>query len=115
MMSHTHAGHAHSNVPSHSHSSGCSSKGHLRLQLSVLLRQLQQHGVVKELGDADILAHALAAACLDAKLAREPRHRCRFQRAQHDGAVKRVAWYNSPVIKQALAEGLTLCVAREWS
>mmetsp|Transcript_51916 Transcript_51916/g.135484 ORF Transcript_51916/g.135484 Transcript_51916/m.135484 type:complete len:1224 (-) Transcript_51916:361-4032(-) len=83
------------------------------LQVRVLAGELEQHGVVEELVDGHVLAHALAPAGLDHELAREVRRRLRLQGAQHDGLVEGVARHDGPVVKHLEAEGLPLGVGAE--
>mmetsp|Transcript_63504 Transcript_63504/g.189221 ORF Transcript_63504/g.189221 Transcript_63504/m.189221 type:complete len:307 (-) Transcript_63504:2480-3400(-) len=80
------------------------------VHLGVLACELEQHRVVEELVDRDVLREALAAARLDHKLAREVRRRLRLERPQRDVLVERVARHDGPVVEGGEAEGLALRV-----
>mmetsp|Transcript_111213 Transcript_111213/g.295559 ORF Transcript_111213/g.295559 Transcript_111213/m.295559 type:complete len:314 (+) Transcript_111213:152-1093(+) len=83
------------------------------LQLRVLLRKLQQHGVVEELVHGHILAQTLAPAHLQHELAREVRRGRRLERAEQDGAVQGVPGDELPVVEHRLAHGLPRGVGAE--
>jgi len=78
-----------------------------------LASQLEEHGVVEELVDGDILAHALAATSLDHELARKIVGWLRLQGAQHNGLVERVPRHDGPVVKHLQAKCLALRVRAE--
>ena len=56
----------------------------------ILLRQLQEHGVIKEFVDGHILGHALAPPRLDHELTRQLLLRSRLQGPQLHRSVQRV-------------------------
>jgi len=93
--------------PAHHHSNA-QLEGHLLLELRILLCQLQQHGVIKELGNRHILAHALAPACLHTELSGQCCNGSRLQRPQHHRPVQGVSGDHRPVVKHRLTEGLAL-------
>ena len=76
----------------------------------VLPRQLQQHGVVEELVDGNVLRESLSPPRLDHELPRQRRRRLRLQRPDGDGLVERVAGHDLPVVEDGEAEGLALRV-----
>mmetsp|Transcript_58935 Transcript_58935/g.86253 ORF Transcript_58935/g.86253 Transcript_58935/m.86253 type:complete len:295 (+) Transcript_58935:171-1055(+) len=96
-------------LPAASHSR-CSE---VPLQVGVLARKLQEHGVVEELVDADVLAEPLAAARLDHELARQVRRGAGLQRVQHDRPVQRVPRHRGPVVEGRERHRLALGVGAE--
>ena len=76
----------------------------------VLSRQFQQHGVVEELVDGDVLREPLSPPRLDHELPGQRRRRLRLQRPDGDGLVERVAGHDLPVVEHGEAEGLALRV-----
>ena len=101
---------------------------------AVVSCKLEEERVVEKLGHVDVFAQALAAACLEHKVAREVLGGRGFERSQDDGLVQGIAGHDLkkkggkkdedkgikknilvylPVIKQLLAKGLTLCVCAE--
>ena len=72
--------------------------------------QIMMKDSVKEFVDRDVLAHALAAACLHHELARQSVGRRGLQRAQHDGLLQRIPGHDIPVVEDRQAEGLALGV-----
>lgn len=77
-------------------------------QLRVLLREHEQHGVIKEAVDGHVIAHALAPPCLNHELARQGTHRRRLQGPQHHRLIQWVARHHLPVVEHGLAERLAL-------
>ena len=78
----------------------------LKVRLGVLPGELEQHRVVEELVDRDVLAQALAAARLDHELAREVRRGLGLERLQDDILVQRVARHDGPMVEDREREGL---------
>ena len=78
----------------------------LKVRLGVLPGELEQHRVVEELVDRDVLAQALAAPRLDHELAREVRRGLRLERLQDDILVERVARHDGPMVEDREREGL---------
>lgn len=60
----------------------------------VLPRQLEQHGVVEELVDGHVLAQALSSAGLDHEFSGQVGGRLRFEGADHNALVQRIAGNN---------------------
>mmetsp|Transcript_54176 Transcript_54176/g.87699 ORF Transcript_54176/g.87699 Transcript_54176/m.87699 type:complete len:224 (-) Transcript_54176:2686-3357(-) len=83
------------------------------LEILVLARELEQHRVVEEFVDGNILAHALAAPRLDHEFAREIVCGLWLEGTQHDRLVEGVSRYDRPMIEHLQAEGLALCVCTQ--
>merc|ERR1719456_1143082 len=80
------------------------------LELSVLLRELEKHGIVKELVNGDILTEALSPPHLQHELAGKVRGGCRLQGPEQNRPVERISWHQLPMVKHGLAHGLPRCV-----
>mmetsp|Transcript_79138 Transcript_79138/g.157324 ORF Transcript_79138/g.157324 Transcript_79138/m.157324 type:complete len:288 (+) Transcript_79138:302-1165(+) len=78
--------------------------------LGVLPCEFEEHRVVEELRDRDILREALAAACLHHELAGEVRRRLGLEGAKRDVLVQRVARHDGEVVKRRKTKGLALRV-----
>jgi len=79
----------------HTHTHWC-----IRVQVKMYLaRELEQHRVVEEFVDGNILAHALAAPRLDHEFAREIVCGLWLEGTQHDRLVKGVSRYDRPMIE----------------
>ena len=79
-----------------------------------LPRELEQHRVVEELVDGDILRQSLPPPGLHHELARKMRGGLRLERAESDVLVQWVTRDNGPMIERRQTESLALSDRGAW-
>lgn len=80
------------------------------IQKHVLLGEFQQHRIVEEFIDGNVLGQSLASPRLDHELACQMRRRLRFEGSNDDAFIQRISGDDLPVMKHGLTESLSLGV-----
>lgn len=80
------------------------------IQQHILPSQLEQHRIVEELVDGDVLGQAFASSGLQHKFSGEMSSRLRLQRSDSYALVQRIAGHDLPMMEDGQAKRLTLGV-----